>query len=78
MSFPAEAGILTPVEFQTIRTIYDGIASETWFTRSEERRQQFAAELLDAYHRGVTHPTELAIHAREIAALKFGNATALN
>lgn len=72
MSFPAETGILHPDEFAVVQRVFSEIAAEDWFTSSPDRRNQFAAYILDAYRTGVTDPHNLALQCRSRALVKFG------
>jgi hypothetical protein len=73
VSFPADAGILMPKEFEVIRKVYAEIAAEDWFTRSSERREQFAASVIDLYRGGVSDPKDLVAECRSLAQQSFGN-----
>ena len=52
MSFPSSSGVLTLEEFEVVRGVYAAIAGEDWFTRSPDRRKQFAATVIDLYRQG--------------------------
>jgi hypothetical protein len=66
-------GILMPEEVEVVRHVYTEIASEDWFTRSEERREQFAASVIDLYRSGVHERHSLALQCRSLALASFGN-----
>lgn len=73
MSFPSSAGILTPTEFEVVNRVYRQISTQDWFTRSEDKREQFAIYVIDAYRRGMVQPEVLAGHCRQEAMISFGN-----
>lgn len=72
MSFPADTGIIMPEELSVVQRVFSNIASEDWFTSSADRRDQFAAYILDAYRNGVTDPYSLALQCRSRALVQFG------
>ena len=73
MDFPIEAnkGTFRSEQFQVVKQVYDAVTSETWFTHSEKRREQFATYLLDAYQNGLTDPFELRTLGRAAARERF-------
>jgi hypothetical protein len=73
MSFPLETkpGVIRPEEFDTIKTVFDSVTSEKWFTPSARRREQFAIYLLEAYQHGLTDPFELKTLGRAAARERF-------
>ena len=73
MDFPREAnnGVFHPEQFDVVKQVFDSVTSETWFTRSEKRREQFATYLLDAYQNGLTDPFELRTLSRAAARERF-------
>lgn len=73
MPFPAKTGILIPEDFEIIHRVFSDIVSEPWFTASTERRDLFAAEIVDAYRQGMTTPQVLADHCWKIARQHYGN-----
>lgn len=73
MSFPASTGILLPEEFDVVHRVFSEVSAADWFTRSEERREQFAAMVIDAYRRGISDPETLSLHCRSLAEAQFGN-----
>lgn len=73
MAFTFGTGILTPEEFDVVHSVYSDISSEDWFTTSEERREQFAAIVLDIYRSGVTSQHDLRLRSRSLALERFGN-----
>jgi len=73
MSFPATSGILTPKDFNAVTDVYSDITGETWFTRSQLRREQFALEVLDAYRQGMLDRDILRSHCRELALVYYGD-----
>lgn len=73
MSFPATTGILMPGDFEIIHRVFFDIVSEPWFTLSSERREQFAAEIVDSYRQGITDPNALSDHCWAIAQSRYGN-----
>jgi hypothetical protein len=73
MSFPATTGILMPEDFGIIHRVFTDIVAEPWFTRSSERREQFAAEIVDAYRQGMTESAALTEHCWAIARRHYGN-----
>jgi len=70
MSFPSDTGIMVPEELSVVQRAISDIASEDWFTNSGDRRDQFAAYILD-YRNGVTDPHSLALQCRSRALVKF-------
>jgi hypothetical protein len=75
MPFPTSTGILLPADFNIIHRIYTDIASEAWFTTSDERREQFAITVIDVYRQGVQDPAVLAERCRNLAREHYGNAS---
>jgi hypothetical protein len=73
MSFAPTTGILNPSDFETIHQVFKTIVAEPWFTKSEERRELFAAEIVDAYRQGIVHPRTLSEHCWSIAHDHYGN-----
>lgn len=73
MSFAPTTGILAPADFEVIHRVYADIVTESWFTKSEKRREQFAAEIVDLYRQGVTHPRDLSDRCWDIAHRHYGN-----
>ena len=73
MSFPATTGILMPGDFEIIHRVFTNLVSEPWFTTSSERRERFAAEIVDAYRQGITDPIALSDHCWAIAQSHYGN-----
>lgn len=73
MSFPATTGILMPDDFQVIHRVFCDIVAEPWFTCSSERREHFAAEIVDAYRMGMTEANSLSEHCWTIARQHYGN-----
>lgn len=73
MSFFAAAGVVTPDEFEMVQNVYSDIASQDWFTRSDERREQFAVLVLDLFRQGVIEREALLAQCRSIAEESFGN-----
>lgn len=78
MSFPSSTGILVPADFDIIHRTYSDITSEDWFTPSQERREQFAITVIDAYRQGFQDPAVLAEHCRSLARERYGNAAMSN
>jgi len=62
-----------PEDFKIIHTVFTDIVAEPWFTRSEDRRQQFAVEIVDAYRQGIVDPLTLTAHCWHIAHQRYGN-----
>jgi len=73
MPFPATSGILLPSDFATIHRVFSSIVAEPWFTPSDERRNQFAAEVVDAYRQGIVEFNTLSDHCWTIAWNYYGN-----
>lgn len=73
MSFAPTAGILLPADFEVIHQVYADIVAEPWFTTSEKRREQFAAEIVDAYRQGMTKPRDLSDYCWDIAHRHYGD-----
>ena len=73
MPFPSTTGILLPEDFEIIHRVFSDIAVEPWFTQSNERRDHFAAEIVDAYRQGMADPRVLADHCWAIARQHYGN-----
>lgn len=73
MSFPPTTGILMPGDFEIIHRVFLNIVSESWFTASSDRREQFAAEIVDAYRQGIVDPNALSEHCWDIAQSRYGN-----
>lgn len=73
MTFPTGTGILMPEQFDIVHQVFADISSEDWFTRSEERREQFAIFILDLYRSGVCDPHILSLRCRSYALVRFGN-----
>lgn len=73
MSFPLETKpcVIRPEEFDTIKSVYDSVTSEKWFTPSTRRREQFAAYMLEVYQHGLTDPFELKTLCRAAARERF-------
>jgi hypothetical protein len=73
MDFPIEAnkGVFRPEQFDVVKQVFDSVTSETWFSHSEKRREQFATYLLDAYQNGLTDPFELRTLCRAAARERF-------
>ena len=70
---PSDDGILMPGDFENIHRVFSNIVSEPWFTPSSERREQFAAEIVDFYRQGITDPTALSDQCWAIARSRYGN-----
>jgi hypothetical protein len=51
-SVMSSAGVFEPEEFAIVLDIYKEIAAEPWFSRSPEKRQDFARYILNAYRTG--------------------------
>jgi hypothetical protein len=73
MSFSDTSGILMPEEVALVQDVYSKISSEDWFTRSPERREQFAGFVIDLYRRGVHDRDNLVAQSRSEALALFGN-----
>ena len=73
MSFAPTAGILLPADFEVIYHVFADIAAEPWFTTSDERRELFAAEIVDAYRQGITTQSDLKDFCWDIAHRHYGN-----
>lgn len=73
MDFPRESnkGVFRPDEFAVVKQVFESVTSETWFTHSEKRREQFATYLLDAYQNGLTDPFELRTLGRAAARERY-------
>jgi len=73
MSFPPTTGILTPGDFEIVNRVFSNVVAELWFTALSDRREQFAAEIVDAYRQGIVDPHELSDHCWAIAQSRYGN-----
>ena len=62
-----------PEDFKIIHHVFTAIVAEPWFTRSQSRREQFAAEIVDTYRQGVTHREVLQQHCWNIAHQHYGD-----
>lgn len=62
--------VALPLQFGGDRhRVFANLVSERWFTASSERRDQFAAEIVDAYRQGITDPIALSEHCWTMANL---------
>jgi hypothetical protein len=73
MSIPNSTteGVFRPKQFDAVKSVYDSVTAEAWFTRSQRRREQFATYLIDAYRNGLTDPFELRTLGRAAARERF-------
>lgn len=78
MTFPSSTGILMPPDFDVVHKVFSEIASEDWFTTSQERREQFAVTVIDTYRQGLQDPEALAERCRAVARAQYGNAAIID
>lgn len=60
-------GAFTPDDIVCIRNVFDEITAQPWFSRSPQRRQDFALCVINAYRRGLDCPDRLRTFCFEAA-----------
>jgi hypothetical protein len=69
-SFEAGSGVYQPEELAAMRTVFEEVSSEPWFSRAPEARKAFAKYLLENYPDGSYDPVKHR-SAIEDAARKY-------
>ncbi len=63
----SSTGAFTPDDISCIRNVFEEIVAQPWFSRSPERRQDFALYVINAYRRGLDRPDKLHAFCLEAA-----------
>jgi hypothetical protein len=67
----SSTGAFTPDDVACIRSVFQEIIAEPWFSRSPQRQQDFALCVINAYRRGLDCPDRLRAVCLETAMENF-------
>jgi len=64
-------GAFTPEQLAIIQAVYNAVVSEQWFSKSPEKKEQFARFVIKSFRLGLVCPDWLQVYCRVAAEQRF-------